>query len=127
MLKRILQAERFRRGRKWVRRVLVKWKDFAEPNCEDRKNLEDVEALDRFEQTFGTGDGVGESEGARPGNFKNNKFDLNEKKKIYLKRGGYVKGTARCGSNGLPYCGPLLFINYITRQSIIEQGSLRVL
>ena len=34
-VERIMRAEKFRRGRGWVRRVLVKWKNFAEPNWED--------------------------------------------------------------------------------------------
>ncbi|KHJ30263.1 hypothetical protein EV44_g0256 [Erysiphe necator] len=51
----------------WVRRVLVIWKGFAEPNWEDRADMEDVEALDLFESKFGKGDGVGENEGARQG------------------------------------------------------------
>lgn len=49
---RILRAERVRRGGGYVRRVLVKWKNFAEPNWEDRVDLEDVEALDKFEARF---------------------------------------------------------------------------
>ncbi|KAI0992351.1 hypothetical protein K3495_g15835, partial [Podosphaera aphanis] len=52
-VERILRAERVRRGRKWVRRVLIKWKGFAEPNWEDRANLEDNEALDVFEFKYG--------------------------------------------------------------------------
>ncbi|KAI0991013.1 hypothetical protein K3495_g17174, partial [Podosphaera aphanis] len=54
-VQRILKAEKFRQGRGWVRRVLVKWKGFAEPNWEDRSNLEETEALDRFEAKYGTG------------------------------------------------------------------------
>ena len=72
-VERVLRAERFRRGGGWVRRVLVKWKGFAEPNWEDRSELEDVEALDLFEAKFGTGDGVGEEEGARQGLKKKKK------------------------------------------------------
>lgn len=64
---RILRAERIRCGRGWKRRVLVKWKGFAEPNWEDRSSLEDTIALDEFEAKYGVGDGVGESEGARQG------------------------------------------------------------
>ncbi|KAI0993856.1 hypothetical protein K3495_g14328 [Podosphaera aphanis] len=63
----ILRAERVRRGRGWVRRVLVKWKGFAEPTWEDRSELENVKAMDEFEERFGKGDGVGELEGARQG------------------------------------------------------------
>ena len=73
VVEKIIRAERFRRGRKWVRRVLVKWKIFAEPNWEDRSNLENVDALDRFEQMFDTGDGVGEDEGALQGKKKRKK------------------------------------------------------
>ncbi|KAI0991886.1 hypothetical protein K3495_g16301, partial [Podosphaera aphanis] len=64
-VQRILRAEKFRKGRGWERRVLVKWKGFAEPTWENRSELEDVEALDVFEKRFGVGDGVGESEGSR--------------------------------------------------------------
>ncbi|KAI0996741.1 hypothetical protein K3495_g11441 [Podosphaera aphanis] len=71
ILERILRAERFHRGRGWVRRVLVKWKDCAEPNWEDRADMEDAEALDRFEAKYGKGDGVGEDEGARQGQVAN--------------------------------------------------------
>lgn len=67
IVERILRAEKFRRGKAWVRRVLVKWKDLAEPNWEDRVNMEEAEALDVFEKRFGDGDGVGESGRARQG------------------------------------------------------------
>ena len=80
VVEKILRAESFRRGRGWVRRVLVKWKDFAEPNWEDRSDLEDAEALDKFELIYGVGDGVGEEEGARQGR-KNKKT-----KKALLKK-----------------------------------------
>ena len=74
-VQRILRAEKFRRGRGWVRRVLVKWEGFAEPTWENRCDLEKVEALDKFEAKFGSGDGVGENEGPRQGTkpktFKN--------------------------------------------------------
>lgn len=75
VVERILRAQRIRRGRGWVRQVLVKWKGFAEPNWEDREQLENVEALDRFEAMYGKGDGVGEDEGARQGKVaKRRKF-----------------------------------------------------
>ncbi|KAI0999411.1 hypothetical protein K3495_g8786 [Podosphaera aphanis] len=64
---RILRAELIRHGRGWKRRVLVKWKDRAEPNWEDRSSMEETVALDKFEALYGTGDGVGEDEGARQG------------------------------------------------------------
>lgn len=67
---RILRAERVRRGRKWVRRVLVKWKGFVEPTWEDRVNLEANKALDDFEKIYGKGDAVGENEGARQGPYR---------------------------------------------------------
>ncbi|KAI0993224.1 hypothetical protein K3495_g14960 [Podosphaera aphanis] len=66
-VERILRAERVRRGRGWKREVLVKWKSRAEPNWESRSNLDQTEALDRFEAKYGKGDGVGEDEGARQG------------------------------------------------------------
>ncbi|KAI0993806.1 hypothetical protein K3495_g14378, partial [Podosphaera aphanis] len=77
-VERILRAERMRRGRGHVRRLLVKWKGFAEPTWEDRSELEETEALDNFEAEFGSGDGVGEDEGARQGNRK-----LKKKKKNF--------------------------------------------
>lgn len=63
VVERILRAEKFRRGKAWIRRVLFKWKDFAEPNWENRASLENVEALDQFEKAYAKGDGVGEVEG----------------------------------------------------------------
>ncbi|KAI0996011.1 hypothetical protein K3495_g12171, partial [Podosphaera aphanis] len=86
VVERILRAERIRRGRGWVRRVLVKWKGFAEPTWENRSDMEDVEAMDRFESKFGTGDGVGEKEGSRQG-----------KKPRRRSRGGNVTGCAHLG------------------------------
>ena len=81
IVERILRAEKFRRGKRWIRRVLVKWKGFAEPNWEDRSDMEDVEALDFFESKFGKGDGVGEDEGARQGqtHTKRKKKKINDK------------------------------------------------
>ncbi|KAI0996870.1 hypothetical protein K3495_g11311 [Podosphaera aphanis] len=74
VVQRILRAEKVLRGRGWVRRVLVKWKGFAEPTWEDRSELENMKAMDAFEDRFGKGDGVGELEGARQGkNKKKNK------------------------------------------------------
>ncbi|KAI0994190.1 hypothetical protein K3495_g13992, partial [Podosphaera aphanis] len=49
------------------REVLVKWKQFEEPNWEPRYNLEDTEALDIFESIYGKDDNVGEDVGARTG------------------------------------------------------------
>lgn len=72
-VERILRAERFRRGRKWVRRVLVKWRGFIEPNWEDRDNLENNVALDEFESKYGLGDGIGEDEGARQGSTRSSR------------------------------------------------------
>ena len=63
----ILRADKFRRGRGWVRRLLVKWRGFSEPTWEDRADLEEVEELDKFEAKFGKGDGVGKNEGSRQG------------------------------------------------------------
>lgn len=66
-VEKILRAERVRRGKGFVRRLLVKWKGFAEPTWEDRSELEDAEALDKFEELYRTDDNVGENEGARQG------------------------------------------------------------
>ena len=66
-VERILRAEKMRRGRGWVRKVLVKWHGFAEPNWEERSALESTIALDEFEATYGKGDGVGCDEGGRQG------------------------------------------------------------
>ena len=84
-VERIIRVEKFRRVRGWVRRVLVKWKNFAEPNWEDRSNLENAIALDKFEQTYGKGDGVGEEEGARQGKPSRTK-KKKRKQKIYKKK-----------------------------------------
>lgn len=64
---KILRAEKRRRGRGFRREVLVKWKQFEEPNWEPRSNLEDTLALDIFEGKYGTSDNVGEEAGARTG------------------------------------------------------------
>lgn len=79
VVEKILRAEKFRRGRGWVRRILVKWKGFAEPNWENRSALEEVVALDKFEAKFGKGDGVGEEEGARQGKMIPIKNDKSSK------------------------------------------------
>ena len=57
----ILRTEKFHKGKLWVRRVLVKWKGFAEPNREDRSDMEEVKELDLFESKFGCGDRVVEN------------------------------------------------------------------
>lgn len=87
-VERILRAERVKRGKRSVRRVLVKWKNFIEPNWEDRSNMEETEALDKFEARFGLGDGVGEEEDSRQGpgvtNIKKKKSNIgksNERKR----------------------------------------------
>ncbi|KAI0991436.1 hypothetical protein K3495_g16751, partial [Podosphaera aphanis] len=67
VVERILRAEKKRRGRCFTRQVLVKWKQFEEPNWEPRDNLEETEALDIFESKYGKGDNVGEDVGARTG------------------------------------------------------------
>ncbi|KAI1000300.1 hypothetical protein K3495_g7895 [Podosphaera aphanis] len=67
VVEKIMRAEKRRRGRGYRREVLVKWRDFEEPNWELRENLEQTEALDNFENKYGTGDGVGEDVGARVG------------------------------------------------------------
>ncbi|KAI0995325.1 hypothetical protein K3495_g12857, partial [Podosphaera aphanis] len=67
VVERILRAEKHKRGRGWARRLLVKWRNFAEPTWENRSELDDVKALDVFESKYGKGDGVGEEEGARQG------------------------------------------------------------
>lgn len=77
-IERKMRADKIRRGRKWIRQVLVKWKDFAEPNWEDRSTLEDTVALDRFEEMYGRGDGVGENERVSQGPKY---FDNKSKKK----------------------------------------------
>ena len=52
---------------KKVRQILVKWKGFLEPAWEDQAHLEDVEAMDHFENLDGKRNSVGENEGARQG------------------------------------------------------------
>ena len=60
----VLRAEKRPRGRGHRREVFVKWKGYEQPNWEPRSNLEDTEALEKFEMAFGTGDGVGKDAGA---------------------------------------------------------------
>ena len=64
---KILRAEKRSRERGFRRELLVKWKQYEEPNWEPRVNLEETEALDKFEAKYGKGDYVGESVGARIG------------------------------------------------------------
>ena len=66
-VEKILRAERRRRGRGWRRIVLVKWRGYEEPNWEPRSELKETQALAEFESLYGTGDDVGEAEGARQG------------------------------------------------------------
>jgi len=66
-VEQILRAEKRRVGRGFVRKVLVKWKGYADPTWEPRSEYVDVIALDEFEQKFGKGDGVGENIGSRTG------------------------------------------------------------
>jgi hypothetical protein len=66
----VLRARSRRIGRGSRREVLVKWKGYNEPNWEPRSELEDNAALDEFEERFGTGDDVGEEEGAYTGSGK---------------------------------------------------------
>lgn len=56
-----------RREKKWVRRVLVKQKNFAERNWKHHDYLEDNQVLDKFEAIYGKNDEVGESEGDKQG------------------------------------------------------------
>ncbi|POS83233.1 hypothetical protein EPUL_005145 [Erysiphe pulchra] len=51
------QAEKFRQGQGWVRKLLVKWQNFIEPTWESRSTLEETTALDDFEKGYETGDG----------------------------------------------------------------------
>lgn len=50
IVERILRAEKRRVGKGYKRYVLVKWKGFAEPTWETRKNMDETEALDIFEE-----------------------------------------------------------------------------
>ncbi|KAI0992598.1 hypothetical protein K3495_g15587 [Podosphaera aphanis] len=70
---KILYARAVRRGKGWIRRVLVKWDKFAEPTWEDRSELEETIALDKFESLFGSKDDVGEAEFATYGQKKKKK------------------------------------------------------
>lgn len=82
MVEKILGAEKRRRGRGFRREVLVKWKQYEEPNWEPRKNLEETEALDIFESKYGKGDSVGEQAGARTGSTgKESHVNSTKKKK----------------------------------------------
>lgn len=66
-VERILRAREKKIGRGKRREVLVKWTGFAEPSWEPRAELDETEALQEFEDIWGTGDNVGEPEGARTG------------------------------------------------------------
>jgi hypothetical protein len=48
----------------WQRRLLIKWKGWAEPTWKLWENFTNVEDLDRFEREFGTDNGVGDPVGA---------------------------------------------------------------
>jgi hypothetical protein len=63
-VERILRAEKHRKpGGKWERQLLIKWQGYSEPTWEPRENFEHLTDLDRFEQEYGTDDGVGEQTG----------------------------------------------------------------
>lgn len=66
---RILRATTRGRGRGIQRLVLVKWKGQAEPTWEPRSSLQETEALDKFEELYGTSDDVGENIGMQTGRF----------------------------------------------------------
>lgn len=66
-VERILRAEERKRGRGLRRDVLVKWAGYEEPTWEPRAELEGTDALSDFETRYGTGDDVGEDQGARQG------------------------------------------------------------
>ena len=76
IVEKILRAETVNRGGGQVRRLLVKWEGFAEPTWEDRSELEETQALDKFEQHYGIGDNFGEEEGARQGSKRSPKHRL---------------------------------------------------
>ncbi|KAI0992546.1 hypothetical protein K3495_g15639, partial [Podosphaera aphanis] len=67
VVEKILRAKRRSCGLGFRRELLVKWKQYEEPNWEPRVNLEETEALDIFEAKYGDGDNVGEIVGARTG------------------------------------------------------------
>ncbi|KAI0993154.1 hypothetical protein K3495_g15030 [Podosphaera aphanis] len=50
----ILCARTVKRGKGSRRLVLVRWKGFADPAWEPLENLEETEALDRFEEKYGS-------------------------------------------------------------------------
>jgi hypothetical protein len=52
----IIRAGKRGRGRGAYRGVLVKWKGWAEPTWEPLENMQDTEALDAFENTYGPAD-----------------------------------------------------------------------
>lgn len=75
----ILRAESKTIGRGRHRLLLVKWKGFAEPTWEPRKNLEETEALDIFEKKYGKKDNVGVDSGTFIGRRKITKKSLKTK------------------------------------------------
>ncbi|KAI0995969.1 hypothetical protein K3495_g12211 [Podosphaera aphanis] len=50
----ILCARTIKRGKGTRRSVLVRWKGFADPAWEPLENLEETEALDKFEEKYGS-------------------------------------------------------------------------
>lgn len=62
--------------------MLVKWKEIAEPNWEERVDIEEAEALDVFKKKFVKGDRIGESERARQGPKQQKIFKKKSKLKI---------------------------------------------
>ncbi|KAI0993493.1 hypothetical protein K3495_g14691 [Podosphaera aphanis] len=129
IVERILRAEKHQRGRGWVRRVLVKWKNFAEPTWEDRSELDDVRALDVFESKYGKGDGVGEEEGARQGRKKRQVNDSRQgdispvRRRCRRGRGSNVRGCARVGVSCENYPGSARTEeDYLTPDMSTEKG-----
>lgn len=60
-VEKILLSENKKVGRGHGRYLSVNWKGFAELTWKRRSNMNETEALDKFEKDYGTGDGVGEA------------------------------------------------------------------
>lgn len=57
-VQQILKAEKFRLGREWIHRLLVKYEGLIELTWKNRCDLEIFETLSKFEAKFGKGHGV---------------------------------------------------------------------
>lgn len=93
-IEKILRAEKHRRGRGFVRRVLVKWKGYQAPTWEPRNELQGKDALKEFIAMYGTRDGVGEDIGANIGRTGKREKKKKIKCSLAINEEGNVTGCA---------------------------------